>query len=177
MSTPNTVPPAGWHPDPLGSGELRYWDGNEWTQQLRDPSTDSKKSGGTDDTTARLRSRAPLPVGSEAGFFRSMFDLSFASDRVVTVSFARLLYLLAAILSILVWLGGALLLFTIGNNTDGGFFTGWAVAQLALGWIGALVAIVLVRVQLESRIAWIRTAQHAAKLVQLGHAPINGNQR
>jgi hypothetical protein len=24
-------PPAGWHADPSGSGQLRYWDGDRWT--------------------------------------------------------------------------------------------------------------------------------------------------
>ena len=25
---------AGWHPDPYGQAELRYWDGNNWTDQV-----------------------------------------------------------------------------------------------------------------------------------------------
>jgi Protein of unknown function (DUF2510) len=38
------TPPAGWHPDPTGRNELRYWDGTAWTdnastagQQRTDP--------------------------------------------------------------------------------------------------------------------------------------------
>jgi hypothetical protein len=26
--------PAGWYPDPRGEAELRYWDGNEWTEHV-----------------------------------------------------------------------------------------------------------------------------------------------
>ena len=36
MTTPPT--PAGWYPDPDGSGGQRYWDGSEWTEH-RAPAT------------------------------------------------------------------------------------------------------------------------------------------
>ena len=28
------TPPAGWHPDPYGRYEARYWDGTRWTEQV-----------------------------------------------------------------------------------------------------------------------------------------------
>ena len=28
--------PAGWHPDPTGAHELRYWDGRVWTEHVAD---------------------------------------------------------------------------------------------------------------------------------------------
>ena len=28
-------PPAGWHPDPAGSGRWRYWDGYRWTDHVQ----------------------------------------------------------------------------------------------------------------------------------------------
>ncbi|WP_375399251.1 DUF2510 domain-containing protein [uncultured Amnibacterium sp.] len=32
MSEPTRLPPAGWFPDPSGSGRQRYWDGTAWTE-------------------------------------------------------------------------------------------------------------------------------------------------
>lgn len=31
------LPPMGWYPDPAGSGDERYWDGTQWTHNLRPP--------------------------------------------------------------------------------------------------------------------------------------------
>ncbi len=34
--------PAGWHPDPQGRHELRYWDGSTWTDHVSDAGVTSK---------------------------------------------------------------------------------------------------------------------------------------
>ena len=28
--------PAGWHPDPTGKHDHRYWDGSQWTEHIAD---------------------------------------------------------------------------------------------------------------------------------------------
>lgn len=33
------LPPAGWHPDPAGTPQERWWDGTTWTDYLRDTPT------------------------------------------------------------------------------------------------------------------------------------------
>ncbi|WP_440313119.1 DUF4282 domain-containing protein [Leucobacter chromiireducens] len=111
---------------------------------------------------------APQRPIREAGFFRSLFDLSFASDRVVTVSFARLIYLLVSIFSVLWWLVSTIILFAIGSqSSDLEFLQGVGVLQLVLGPVGVLSTVLFCRVTLEVTIALIRTSQNTARLVHL----------
>lgn len=44
----NNLPPAGWHPDPQDPAQLRYWDGNQWTEHrapARQPSPEHSGVG------------------------------------------------------------------------------------------------------------------------------------
>lgn len=49
------APPAGWHPDPTGRHQQRYWDGSNWTEHVADgtiPSIDPLQSGGPNQAAA-----------------------------------------------------------------------------------------------------------------------------
>ena len=61
------LPPPGWHPDPAGRHELRYWDGSQWSEHVAD-----QGKVGTDDlsnpvpttaaTTTATTTDTPEPV-------------------------------------------------------------------------------------------------------------------
>ncbi len=38
---PQDLPPMGWYPDPAGSSDERYWDGQQWTRNVRKPEVTS----------------------------------------------------------------------------------------------------------------------------------------
>lgn len=159
----STTPSAGWYTDPAGSGGLRYWDGAAWTEQVR-PAERAPEE--------QAPAAAPRPAGltRETGFFRSLFDLSFAPERVVTIKFARLLYLIVIAFLVLTWLGAVIGLFIVGAAADEEVFYVWGVLHLIFGWIVPFLSLVLFRVVLEAMIAQIRTAQQTAQLVRLASA-------
>lgn len=86
------------------------------------------------------------------GFFGALFDFSFQS--FVTVKFATFIYIVLLVFLALGWL------FMI----IGGFVADtWAgVLALLLGWIPAVIYLILIRVMLEFYIAMIRTSQNTA---------------
>jgi hypothetical protein len=54
---PMTNPPAGWYPDPSGSTNRRYWDGQQWTNSSDTPVAAAQKPDTANDggpTTSRL---------------------------------------------------------------------------------------------------------------------------
>src|ERR1043165_4113627 len=32
----SSAPPPGWHPDPFGRHQVRYWDGSNWSEHVAD---------------------------------------------------------------------------------------------------------------------------------------------
>ncbi|WP_010525474.1 DUF4282 domain-containing protein [Nesterenkonia sp. F] len=98
----------------------------------------------------------PHPQQSNAveakGFFGALFDFSFQS--FVTVKFATFIYIVLLVFLVLGWLFMVI----------GGFVadTWVGVLALLLGWIPAVIYLILIRVMLEFYIAMIRTSQNTA---------------
>jgi len=53
---------TGWYPDPDGSGALRYWDGNDWTEDLR-AAPESVGPPPSQETRSPQRGPPPEPEG------------------------------------------------------------------------------------------------------------------
>ncbi|WP_454778048.1 DUF4282 domain-containing protein [Georgenia muralis] len=97
------------------------------------------------------------PASSHAtGFFKALFDLSF--NNFVTLSFAKLIYVIALVLIGIIWLVTVLLGFNEG--------VGQGFLALIAGSIVGLFYVVLVRVGLEFSVAMVRTAQNTSELVR-----------
>jgi hypothetical protein len=43
---PSSLPPANWYPDPQTPGQLRYWDGQRWTQHVHPVQQPAQGAGG-----------------------------------------------------------------------------------------------------------------------------------
>lgn len=99
------------------------------------------------------------PTASQgAGFFKALFDLSFSN--FITLTFAKIIYVVLIAVSILVWL--AFMLMGFYYDSTMGFLI------ILFGWIPAVVNVVLVRLGLESSVALIRVAQNTSDLVAQG---------
>lgn len=59
---------SGWHPDPSGRHELRYWDGNGWTDSVSDQGTQGTDPVGAPTATSAYPAAAPAPYPATTGY-------------------------------------------------------------------------------------------------------------
>ena len=131
------------------------------------------------------RTPAPRPARTSplAGFLSALFDLDFR--RYVTPQIVRILYILSIIAVGLYWIGSVITLFAAsrstsvltGQTTTNGGVVFLAVLDLLIGWIFALAAIALVRMQYEYILALIRTSEYARDIKAHLGAPNAGDSQ
>ncbi len=59
--------PAGWYPDPGTAGQLRYWDGNQWTPQTQAASTPSQPQANQPPHPGPAQPGERMPDGTPVG--------------------------------------------------------------------------------------------------------------
>ncbi|SMY11240.1 DUF4282 domain-containing protein [Brevibacterium jeotgali] len=100
--------------------------------------------------------------GPVSTFLRALFDLKF--EHFVTLKFSAIIYVLLIAYFVLIWLGSVLVgLIAVSQDSSGLVIL---LPALLLGWIPALISILMVRVCLEFLSAGIRTAINTGKLVE-----------
>lgn len=101
-----------------------------------------------------------------------MFDFSFRS--FITLSFAKVIFVIAIVLAGLWWLFAIISGFGMGGIQEalspfgsgrGGGTVIFGVMALLFGWIPPAIFLILVRLGLEFSVATIRTAQNTSQLV------------
>ncbi|GAB3916617.1 hypothetical protein GCM10011575_25100 [Microlunatus endophyticus] len=113
----------------------------------------------------------------DANPFRAAFDFGFRT--YATPGIAKIVYIVAIVLGVVAWIGGAIYWFRVaaainhlasslsspfgggGDSNAGSAFTVIGIVSLVLGWIPVLLEILIVRVFLEAAIAMTRTADDA----------------
>ncbi|MDK8307033.1 DUF4282 domain-containing protein [Corynebacterium imitans] len=94
------------------------------------------------------------------GFFSALFDFSFS--QYITLKFARVIYLISAVLIGLCWVFG--LLVSLAAFSDG-FGTG-LFALIGFLIVGTLVSLISARVTLEFMVSAIKTAQNTSEIAE-----------
>ncbi len=172
-SAPQPTPPgwenSGWGVPPQGQWQTGWNSSTQYPEQQppgwqQQAPTGQGFAGGQ---WAPAPARPPRGTGAFGLFFKALFDFDFR--RYVTPQIVKILYILSIIAVGIYWIGSVFVLFGSARSTS--VFTGrsstngaivfLAVLDLLFGWIFALAAIALVRMQYEYILALIRTSEYA----------------
>ncbi|OFP34025.1 DUF4282 domain-containing protein [Corynebacterium sp. HMSC071B10] len=95
------------------------------------------------------------------GFFSALFDFSFS--QYITLKFARVIYLISAVLIGLFWVFGLLMtLAAFANGFGSGLLA--LIGFLIVGTAAALFWLIGARVTLEFMVSAIKTAQNTSEI-------------
>lgn len=112
--------------------------------------------------TAQVPPPTPRNAAGDSNPITSLLDFSF--NRYATPGLVKIVYILAIVVAVLLWIGGGIGTIVTGtgmNELSDGLGTPMVVLgvlQLVLGWIPAVLVIALTRIMLEFSAATVRTS-------------------
>lgn len=98
MTKPTT--PPGWHPDPEGKHDLRYWDGGQWTSHVSDG---GEQSTASDDKARKARLDAELAKRATYGWRLTLRENDFEAVIERGHRPNHLLHLILSLLTLGLW--------------------------------------------------------------------------
>lgn len=186
--TESNLPPAGWYPDPAGSGQERRWDGQKWTEELRavgqnpdaqetavmEPAAASAPAAYGSGPAAQAASGpaaqpaaglpGPAAQPSSAGFWKSIFDFQLRADHSATLPVTRVIYVLWFVLqafSVSMMVVGTIIALATGSFL---WFGIMLILLIVVAFL-ALISIAGMRIGLEFLVATIQTARNSESIL------------
>ena len=99
MSYPNDAPAAAWYPDPQTSGQVRWWDGTNWTEHVSTPAAEAAVTQTTATETVATAAApktiaeqlaapiVPQVAEADAAFAAADSDAVQAAGHIATVTY------------------------------------------------------------------------------------------
>jgi hypothetical protein len=133
-------PPAGWHRDPIGRFEQRFWDGSQWTPRIRNGMSEGADPMGANYTT--MPQHAAPPQAAYGAYVvpqaPRVSGLAIASMVLGIIWF----YWIGSVLALIF---GFIALAQIRRSNGWRTGRGMAIAGVVLGFVGmAVLALIVV---------------------------------
>jgi len=156
------VAPAGWYADPLRRGEMRYWDGSQWTAHVArggEASTDDFDAAGTPlppPSVLAPPTPPPPPVTASAQPYTPAYAYGSAPAQATVAGLAIASMVLGIVWiywigSILAIIFGHVALRQIRNSNGWKTGRGMAIAGVTLGYVGLATLVIFIIVIATAR--------------------------
>lgn len=140
--SPASAAPPGWHPDPLGRYDHRWFDGTAWTSQVSTDGRPTTDPYGTAPSPAGAPPRQALgyPTGDGPGGRKNGIAIAAMVCGIISILTAWIPFVVAAGL-VLAVLGLVFGIVGLRRSADGGRGRGQAIAGIVTGGIGLALSV------------------------------------
>lgn len=133
---------AAWYPDPHGAADLRWWDGNAWTEHTAATPVQPAADASPHVASAATPAAASMPTATEPFAYPVTMGEAPSATKAMVAGILALVFNVALVPSILAirWAGAARTEIAQSGGTMGG--AGKATFARIAGWLGIAFAIV-----------------------------------